>query len=85
MDTMPLSDTIIEIISSSFTDSTNTARVGYDSCIPILAERPFGVQFVFQHSRYHIHVKLINISLIQNNVNIIIYLKYTSESFKSIP
>ena len=71
-----LSDTIIAIVSSNFTDSANPTRVGYDSCIPILTERPFGVQFIFQHSRYHIHVKLINISLIQNDVNI--YLKYTS-------
>ena len=70
-----LSDTIIAIYNSNFTDSANDTRIGYTSCIPI-SERPFGVQFALQHSRYHIHVKLINISVIQNNVNI--YLKYTS-------
>ena len=70
-----LSDTIIAIYNSNFTDSANDTRIGYTSCIPI-GERSFGVQFALQHSRYHIHVKLINISVIQNNVNI--YLKYTS-------
>ena len=72
-----LSDTVIEIINSNFTDSANvnTARVRYESCIPILTEHPFGVQFVF---RYHIHIKLININVIQNdNINIL-YLQYTS-------
>ena len=72
-----LSDTITAIYNSNFTDSANDTRSDYTSCIPI-GERSFGVQFVLslQHSRYHIHVKLINISVIQNNVNI--YLKYTS-------
>ena len=70
-----LSDTSVAIISSNFTDSANNVRIAYTSCFP-MSERPFGVQFVLQHSRYHINVKLINICLIQNNVNI--YLKYTS-------
>ena len=72
-----LSDTSIAITNSNFTDSANNVRGGHNifSCIPI-SERPFGVQFVLQHSRYHIHVKLININLIQNDVNI--YLKYTA-------
>ena len=70
-----LSDTSIAIYNSNFTDSANDIKIGYTWCIPI-GKRSFGVQFVLQHSRYHIHVKLINISVIQNNVNI--YLKYTS-------
>ena len=70
-----LSDTFIGIYNSNFTDSANDTRIGYTSCIPI-GEQSFGVQFALQHSRYHIHVKLINISVIQNNVNI--NLKYTS-------
>ena len=70
-----LSDTIIAIVSSNFTASANGIRINYNSCIPI-GEHSFGVQFALHHSRYHIHVKLINISVIQNNVNL--YLKYTS-------
>ena len=70
-----LSDTIIAIYNSNFTDSANDTRIGYTACIPI-GERSFGVRFILQHSRYHIHVKLINISVIQNDVNI--YIKYTS-------
>ena len=70
-----LSDTIITILSSNFTDSANNTRIGYTSCIPI-GEQSFGVKFMLVHSRYHIHVKLINISAIQNNVNI--HLQYTS-------
>ena len=68
-----LSDTIIEIISSNFTDSANNTRIGYTSCI---GEVSFGVQFVLAQSRYHIHVKLINISAILNDVNI--HLQYIS-------
>jgi hypothetical protein len=74
-----LSDTIITIFNSNFTDSINNIRINYNSCIPI-SKRPFGVQFVLQHSRYHIHVKLINITMIRNDVNL--YLQYTS--FKTI-
>jgi hypothetical protein len=70
-----LSDTIIIITSSNFTDSANGIRIDYNSCIPI-SEHPFGIQFILQHSRYHIHVKLINVSVIQNDVNL--HLKYTS-------
>ena len=70
-----LSDTNIAIYNSNFTDSANKTRIGYTSCIPI-GEHSFGVQLVLQHSRYHIHVRLINISVIQNEVNL--YLKYTS-------
>ena len=70
-----LRDTSIAIFNSNFTDSANDTRIGNTSCIPI-GERSFGVKFVLYHSRYHIDVKLINISVIQNNDNI--YLKYTS-------
>jgi hypothetical protein len=70
-----LSDTTIVISNSNFTDSANDIRIDHNSCIPI-GEHPFGVQFVLVHSRYHIHVKLINISAIQNDINI--YLQYTS-------
>ena len=70
-----LNDANITIFSSSFTDSSNHVSVS-NSCIPILSVRPFGVQFILQHSRYHIHVKLINISVIQNDVNL--HLKHTS-------
>ena len=68
-----LSDTMIIIVSSNFTDSANGIRIGYNLCIPIST---FGMQFALQHSRYHIHVKLININVIQNNVNI--HLQYTA-------
>ena len=55
--------------------SKNDIKAGYNSSIPI-GEHPFGVQFMLQHSRYHIHVKLINIKVIQNDVNI--HLQYTA-------
>ena len=70
-----LSDTMIAIISSNFTASAKGIRIRYNPCFP-MSERPFGVQFVLQHSRYHIHVKLMNISVVQNEVNL--DLKYTS-------
>ena len=69
-----LSDTSIAIYNSNFTNSANDTRAGYNSRIP-MSKHSFGVKFVLQHSRYHIHVKLINIKVIQNNVNI--HFQYT--------
>ena len=69
-----LNDTIIMIFNSQFTNSANSS---YNTCIPgPMSGHSFGVRLIFQHSRYHIQVKMKNITVIQNDVNI--YVQYTS-------
>ena len=69
-----LNDTIIMIFNSQFTNSANSS---YNTCIPgPMSGHSFGARLIFQHSRYHIQVKMKNITVIQNDVNI--YVQYTS-------
>ena len=69
-----LNDTNITIVNSQFTDSANSTVISYNTCI-LESEHSFGVILRLQQSRYHIQVKLINITVFKNDVNI--HVQYT--------